>query len=140
MTPEQIALVQDSFAKVVPIKGLAAELFYTRLFEIAPEVQPLFKGDMSEQGAKLMATLGVVVNGLKDLDAILPAAKDLAARHVTYGVTPAHYEPVGAALLWTLEKGLEDAWTPEVAEAWTTAYTTLSTVMVESAYERCAEG
>ena len=136
MTPDQITLVQDSFAKVVPIKGVAAELFYKRLFEIAPEVKPLFKGDMTEQGSKLMATLLLVVNGLRDLEALLPVAKDLAARHVAYGVTPSHYQPVGEALLWTLEQGLEDAWTAEVAEAWTTAYTLLSTAMVESAYPR----
>ena len=136
MTPEQIKLVQDSFAKVVPIKGMAAELFYNRLFEIAPDVKPLFKGNTEDQGAKLMATLVVVVRGLNDLEALLPVAQDLAARHVTYGVTPKHYQPVGEALLWTLEQGLEDAWTADVAEAWTTAYTILSTAMVDSAYPR----
>ena len=83
-----------------------------------------------------MATLAIVVNGLSDMEKILPAAQDLAARHVAYGVTPKHYQPVGEALLWTLEKGLEDAWTPAVAEAWATAYGTLSSVMVESAYPR----
>lgn len=134
MTPEQIKLVQETFAKVAPIKGVAADMFYNRLFEIAPEVRPLFKGDMQDQGSKLMATLVIVVNGLNDLEKLLPVAEDLAERHVSYGVTPKHYRPVGEALLWTLEKGLEDAWTPEAAEAWTTAYTTLATAMVDSAY------
>ncbi|MEL6680704.1 MAG: globin family protein, partial [Pseudomonadota bacterium] len=106
MTPAQIEAVQSSFAKVAPISDKAAELFYGRLFEIAPEVKPMFAGDMAEQGKKLMKTLGTVVNGLNNLDTVLPAAKDLAARHVTYGVTPKHYEPVGAALIWTLEQGL----------------------------------
>ena len=136
MTPEQIDLVQTTFAKVVPIKTLAAEMFYTRLFEIAPEVKPLFKGDMTDQGAKLMATLALAVNGLRDLDKLMPVVKDLAARHVVYGVTPKHYQPVGEALLWTLEQGLEDAWTPEAEEAWTVAYTTLAVAMVESAYPK----
>ena len=136
MTPDQIDLVQSTFAKVIPIKGLAAEMFYARLFQIAPEVEQMFKGDMDDQGTKLMATLAIVVNGLSDMEKILPAAQDLAARHVAYGVTPKHYQPVGEALLWTLEKGLEDAWTPAVAEAWATAYGTLSSVMVESAYPR----
>lgn len=134
MEDSDIQLVQDSFAKVVPIKAVAADLFYTRLFTIAPEVEPMFKGDMKDQGAKLMATLGVVVNGLRDLDKILPVAKDLAARHVTYGVTPAHYQPVGEALIWTLQQGLAEAFTPEVEAAWAKAYGILSEAMVASAY------
>ncbi|MCX7320533.1 MAG: globin family protein [Hyphomicrobiales bacterium] len=134
MTPDQIALVQDSFKKVVPIADVAAGLFYGRLFEIAPEVKPMFKGDMTEQGRKLMATLGVVVTGLTRLDTVLPAASALARQHVAYGVRPEHYPIVGAALLWTLEKGLGEAWTPELADAWTTAYGTLSGYMISEAY------
>ena len=136
MNDEAIKAVQDSCAKVVPIKDVAADLFYTRLFTIAPEVEPLFKGDMKEQGAKLMKTLGYVVGGLKDIEAILPAAQDLAARHVAYGVTPAMYQPVGEALIWTLEKGLADEFTAEVKTAWVEAYTILSTAMVDSAYAK----
>src|SRR5580698_9324343 len=93
MTPDQINLVQSSFTKVVPIADVAAELFYARLFEIAPEVKRLFHGDMREQGRKLMTTLGVVVSGLKNLEAILPAAKALAVKHVGYGVAAADYAP-----------------------------------------------
>ncbi len=136
MTPQQIKLIQDSFAKVAPISEQAAALFYGRLFEIAPEVKPLFKGDIKEQGRKLMATLAVVVNGLANLDAILPAASALAKRHVGYGVAPGHYMPVGEALLWTLERGLGAAWTQELAAAWTAAYTTLSQFMIGEAYGR----
>lgn len=138
MTPQQIAMVQQSFAKVAPIADKAAELFYGRLFEIAPEVKPLFAGDMKEQGRKLMATLSTVVGGLTKLDAILPAASALAKKHVAYGVKPAHYEPVGSALLWTLERGLGPAWTPELKEAWTAAYGTLSGFMIAEAYGRGA--
>ncbi|MEM6373022.1 MAG: globin family protein [Pseudomonadota bacterium] len=134
MTPEQIDKVQDSFAKVVPIKDAAAEIFYARLFEIAPEVKPLFKSDMTEQGAKLMATLGAVVNGLRNLPAIVPVAEKLAQGHVAYGVQPDHYPHVGAALIDTLDKGLGDAFTPDVREAWATAYATLSGVMIAAAY------
>ena len=134
MTPDQITLVQNSFAQVVPIKDTAASMFYTRLFDIAPEVQPLFKGDMTEQGAKLMATLGAVVNGLRDLPAIVPVAQDLAVRHVGYGVEAAHYSSVGAALIDTLEKGLGAAFTPDTKTAWETAYGTLSGVMIAAAY------
>jgi hemoglobin-like flavoprotein len=133
MTPDQIKLVQDSFAQVVPIADEAAALFYRRLFEIAPQVRAMFPTDMTTQRQKLMATLAVVVNGLGRLDAILPLAGALARRHVEYGARPAHYPVVGAALLWTLEQGLGSSWTAEVAAAWTAAYTTLSGFMIDAA-------
>ena len=136
MTPDQIKLVQDSFAKVAPISDQAAIIFYNRLFEVAPSVKAMFPADMTEQRKKLMATLAVVVNGLANLQSILPAASALATRHVSYGARPEHYPVVGAALLWTLEKGLGEAWTPEVAEAWTAAYATLSGYMISEAYGR----
>lgn len=134
MTPQQIALVQDSFWKVVPIADQAAIIFYDRLFEIAPQVKPLFKGDMAKQRRALMGTLGVVVNGLSNLPSVLPAASALAKKHVCYGVQVSHYSIVGEALLWTLEKGLGEAWTPEIANAWTEAYGILSGFMVSEAY------
>lgn len=136
MNPTQIKLVQDSFAKVAPISEQAAVLFYDRLFEVAPSVRAMFPDDMTEQRKKLMATLAVVVGGLTNLEAVLPAASALAKRHVTYGARAEHYPVVGAALLWTLEKGLGDAWTPEVSEAWIAAYGTLSGYMIEEAYGR----
>jgi hemoglobin-like flavoprotein len=136
MTPDQVKAIQDSFAKVVPISEQAAALFYGRLFEIAPAVKPLFRGDIEEQGRKLMAMLAAVVNGLGNLETILPAASALAKRHVDYGIKPADYEPVGAALLWTLERGLGAQWTPELAAAWTDAYTVLADFMIKEAYGR----
>jgi hemoglobin-like flavoprotein len=134
MNPTQIKLVQDSFAKVAPISEQAAVLFYGRLFEVAPSVRTMFPDDMTEQRKKLMATLAVVVGGLSNLEAILPAASALAKRHVTYGAKAEHYPVVGGALLWTLEKGLGEAWTPEVSEAWIAAYGTLSGYMISEAY------
>ncbi len=134
MTPSDVQLVKSTFDKVKPIASDAAALFYGRLFEIAPEVKPLFKGEIAEQGRKLMATLAVVVNGLDNLPSILPAASALAKKHVGYGVKAEHYTPVGAALLWTLERGLGADWTPPVATAWTNAYTTLSGFMIGEAY------
>jgi hemoglobin-like flavoprotein len=136
MTPDQIKLVQQSFAKVAPISEQAAVLFYDRLFEIAPSVRAMFPNDMTEQRRKLMATLAIVVNGLSNLEMILPAASSLATRHVAYGAKAEHYPVVGEALLWTLEKGLGADWTPEVAKAWTVAYTTLSEFMIAQAYNR----
>ena len=134
MTPDQVRLVQQSFAKVAPIADQAAIIFYDRLFEVAPAVKALFPADLAEQRKKLMATLAVVVNGLGNLESILPAASALAKRHVNYGATPDHYPVVGGALLWTLEKGLGKAWTPETAAAWTAAYNTLSGYMISEAY------
>jgi hemoglobin-like flavoprotein len=134
MNPTQIKLVQDSFSKVAPISEQAAVIFYDRLFEVAPAVKAMFPSDMTEQRKKLMTTLAVVVNGLTNLEAVLPAASALAKRHVNYGAKPEHYPVVGGALLWTLEKGLGDGWTPDVAEAWTAAYGTLSGYMISEAY------
>ena len=92
--------------KLVAPTSQAAALFYGRLFEIAPAVTPLLRGDMTEQGCKLMATLGVVVKSLGNLEAVLPAASAPAARHVDYDVKAADYTPVGAAVLWMLEQNL----------------------------------
>ena len=132
MTPQQIELVQTSFKKVVPIAGTAADLFYGRLFEIAPKVRSMFPEDMREQKTKLMAMLGTAVSNLHRLESILPAVKDLGQRHKGYGVTAAHYAPVGAALLWTLEKGLGPDFTPDVKSAWTETYTALTGVMTST--------
>jgi nitric oxide dioxygenase len=134
MTLDQVKLVQQSFSKVVPIADQAAIIFYDRLFEVAPGVKALFPTDMTEQRKKLIAMLAAVVNGLSNIESILPAASALATRHVTYGAKAGHYPVVGGALLWTLEKGLGEAWTPDVAAAWTAAYGTLSTYMISQAY------
>jgi hemoglobin-like flavoprotein len=134
MTPDQVKLVQDSFAKVVPISETAAVLFYDRLFEIAPAVKAMFPADMTEQRRKLMMMLAAVVKGLGNLESVLPAASALAKRHVGYGAKAEHYPVVGGALLWTLEKGLGESWTPEVRDAWTAAYGTLSGFMIAEAY------
>ena len=136
MTPNQIKLVQTSFAQVAPIAATAADLFYGRLFEIAPQVRAMFPEDISEQKKKLMAMLGTVVAGLNNLDTLMPAVRALGRRHGGYGAKPQYYAPVGSALLWTLEKGLGEAFTPEVKDAWATAYIVLSTTMIDAANEK----
>ncbi|MEN1678943.1 MAG: globin family protein [Planctomycetota bacterium] len=133
MDAEKINLVQTTWAKVAPSADQVAVLFYDRLFEIAPEVRPLFKGDMAEQGQKLMQMLSIAVNGLPQLEAIVPAVQEMGVRHKDYGVTPEQYDSVGAALLWTLEQGLGEDFTPEVKDAWTETYVTLATVMKDAA-------
>jgi hemoglobin-like flavoprotein len=132
MTPQQIALVQTSFAKVVPIAGAAAGLFYDRLFEIAPEVRRMFPDDLSVQKKKLMVMLGTAVNGLSHLDSLMPVVCMLGERHAGYGVKVEHFTPVGSALLWALEQGLGDDFTPDVADAWATAYGLLSQAMIDA--------
>jgi len=134
MNSNHIELVQNSFKLVVPIKEQAAEIFYSHLFELDPSLRPLFKGDIKETGHKLMSTLGVVVSGLSDQRAILPAIEELGARHVGYGVTDDQYDTVGAALLWTLEQGLGEAYTDEVMQAWVEAYTFISNTMIAAAH------
>ena len=134
MTPDQVKVIQDSFLELKPISDQAAELFYSRLFEIAPAIKPMFRGDMKEQGRKLMAVLATVVHGLGNLESVLPAARALAKHHAGYGVQASDYTPVGVALLWTLERSLGKQWTPGLAAAWGAAYSVLSEFMIIEAY------
>jgi hemoglobin-like flavoprotein len=106
MTPDAQRLVRDSFTKIVPNAEAAAGMFYDRLFVLDPSLRPLFKGDMTCQGRKLMTMIGTAVANLHRLDTIIPAVQDLGRRHARYGVASSHYQTVAAALLWTLEQGL----------------------------------
>ncbi|WP_455376052.1 globin family protein [Kaarinaea lacus] len=133
MTPEQVELIKTSWAKVTPISEAAAEIFYSKLFELDPELKSLFKGDMKDQGKKLMAMINTAVNGLDNLEAIVPAVQDLGKRHVAYGVADKDYDTVGTALISTLEIGLDKAFTDDVREAWVTVYTVLATTMKDAA-------
>jgi len=129
MTNEQIKIVQDSFKKIVPIAEAAAQLFYARLFELDPDLELLFKGNLTEQGRKLMQMLGLAVNSLDRMDQLLPVVRSLGTRHLDYGVRDKDYDTVGQALLWTLRKGLGEAFTPVVEAAWTNVYATLASAM-----------
>ena len=133
MNPQQIALVQQSFKKVIPIAETAAALFYARLFELDPALQSLFKHDLREQGQMLMQTLGFAVKGLSQPEVVLPAVRALGKRHSLYGVKDSDYATVGAALLWTLEQALGDEFTSEVRAAWTEAFSVLANVMKAAA-------
>jgi len=133
MTPQQVQLVQESFVKVLPIAPAAAQMFYARLFELDPSLKRLLKGDMKEQGRMLMAMIGGAVRGRATPPALVPVLKDLGARHLAYGVEEHHYDTVGQALIWTLQKGLGDAFTDELCDAWVAAYQLLSGVMQQGA-------
>ena len=133
MTPTQVGLIRESWAAVEPIADTAAGLFYGRLFELDPTLERLFRRtDMVRQRQVLMGTLAVVVKTLDRIDELLPAVEALGRRHAGYGVRESHYATVGEALLWTLEQGLGEAFTPAVREAWTAAYGTLASVMIEA--------
>lgn len=133
LTDEQVKLVKENWAAVKPIKETAADLFYNKLFELDPDARQLFKEDISIQKKALMATISFAVATLNHPEKLVPAVQALGVRHGKYGVTPDHYGTVGQALLWTLEQGLGDAWTPEAKTAWTEVYGILSSTMIEAA-------
>jgi hemoglobin-like flavoprotein len=133
ITAEQVQLVQQTFMKILPIQDLAAHLFYTRLFQMDPSLKPMFKGDMQEQGRKLMQMIGMAVQGLSVPNEITGLLADLGRKHVEYGVIDAHYDTVRTALLWTLRQGLGADFTSEAETAWTEAYEFLAKVMKDAA-------
>jgi hemoglobin-like flavoprotein len=135
LTANDIALVRDSFARVAPIQDAAADLFYGRLFAISPQLRELFPADLRDQKRKLMQMIATAVSGLNNLDKLVPAVKALGARHSGYGVTAAHYGIVGEALVWTLEHGLGEGFTPEVRSAWAKVYSVLAATMQAGAAE-----
>jgi NO-binding membrane sensor protein with MHYT domain/hemoglobin-like flavoprotein len=135
LTRTQVRLVQETFRRVEPTGPLLAEVFYRRLFELAPHVRQRLPSDLSQQGAKLMAMLAIIVANLDNFEEIAPVVRDLGRRHVTYGVHPEDYRPFGQALIWTLENGLRSDFTPEVREAWLAAYALLTDEMREGAAE-----
>lgn len=135
MNEHQVALVQTTWEQVVPIADTAAGLFYNRLFALAPQVRPLFADDLTEQRQKLVQMITTVVRSLDRLERVVPAVQALGRRHVAYGARPEHYDVVGAALLWTLEQGLGEAWTGEAEAAWAEAYGVLAGTMIAAAAE-----
>jgi hemoglobin-like flavoprotein len=134
-TAADIALVRRTFDLVVPIAGVAADMFYERLFYMAPSLRHMFPEDMRDQKRKLMVMLAAAVNGLENLDGLAPVLMQLGARHAGYGVRDAHYKTVGEALIWTLERGLADAFTPEVERAWVRVYLLVAATMQAGADE-----
>lgn len=139
MNSEQVKLVQGSFAKVLPIADVAADLFYNRLFELDPSLRRVFPADLAEQKHKLMMTLKFAVNSLSRLDELVPAVQALGRRHAGYDVKNEHYNTVAVALIWTLEQGLGEAFTPDVKAAWIAVYTLLAKTMQEAAADLSAE-
>jgi hemoglobin-like flavoprotein len=135
MTNRQISIVRSTWDAVSTLDPvMVGELFYQKLFELSPEVRPMFRNPMPEQSRKLLAMIGYVISKLDKLSDIISEVQKLAQRHVHYGVKESHYEVVGIALLDTLEKGLGEQWNDEALQAWTTCYTILSGAMIKAAY------
>ncbi len=140
LSADQRQVVRETWAQVVPIADTAAEMFYDRLFELDPSLRKLFKSaDMPEQRRKLMQTLGVAVNAIDRPDQLVPTLEDLGRRHVGYGVEDRDYDTVGEALLWTLGRGLGDAFTPAARDAWAQTYSLVAGVMRRSAELEASE-
>ena len=140
MSPETIKLIQDSCRKLLPVSDRVAQLFYSRLFECYPEVRPLFKGDIAEQGSKLMSLLNIAVNGLDLLESLVQSLQELGARHTAYGVEDEDYDKVIEALLWAINRQLQDDFTAEVEFAWRETLNTLAAIMLEGAASQRAAG
>jgi len=135
MTPRQIALVQESWSLAAALGERAAELLYERLFTLDPSLRKLFKGDMKAQGGKLLSMMGFAVGSLTRLESVVPAVQALGRRHAGYGVEKRHYAVVEEALIWTLGQGLGAQFTPEVEQAWRTAYGVLASTMQHATEE-----
>jgi hemoglobin-like flavoprotein len=131
LSTDDIERVRSSFDRIWPVSTQTAGLFYDRLFEIAPEVRPLFRRDIDEQKRKFISTLAVIVANLDDTGKLTTLTDNLARQHSNFGVRPAYYPVVGEALLWSLERGLGKDWTPGVAASWSKAYGVISTFMIE---------
>lgn len=135
MTPKQVTLVQESWVKISPIATQAAEIFYQRLFELDPQLKSLFKGDIGEQGNKLMLMLGSAIKLLNNQKKLLPILEQLGIRHLKYNVKAKHYDTVGKALISTLEAGLGDEFNNDLKRAWLAVYKVLSATMIKAADE-----
>ena len=133
MNAAQRRLVRTSFASLAVMPEVAGALFYDRLFEVNPDFRPLFKNDMRIQGVKLMTMLTMIVYNLPEPGQYLPAIRDLAVRHVEYGIRPADYDALREALLWTLEHALGKDFRPSVRKAWAVCYDELADEMKAAA-------
>lgn len=135
MQPSDLALLQQSFARIMPHREQAAALFYQNLFAIDPSAKPLFaNSDMQAQGKKLMSALGTVIVRLRNPQGLSADLAALGRRHIEYGVTDAQYASVGQALLETLVQFFGEDFTPQLRNAWSSAYQLVSTAMIEGAH------
>lgn len=129
-----ISALETSFDHIAPRGDQLVDLFYSRLFAVAPDVKPLFADtDLKRQKAMLLAALILLRKSLRDLDLVTPTLRDMGARHVRYGAQPQHYPVVGEVLIASMAQVAGEAWTPEYQLAWTEAFAVVAGVMLEGA-------
>jgi hemoglobin-like flavoprotein len=130
----ELEVLETSFDALAPRGDELVEIFYRRLFDAAPGVQPLFAGaNMREQRTKLLATLVLLRKSLRDLDAIAPKLRTLGATHVAYGARPEHYPVVANVMLDSMAELAGETWTAQVAAAWRDALNLVAGVMIDGA-------
>jgi hemoglobin-like flavoprotein len=139
MTDSNILAVKNSWSYIMFQSEEFSGLFYQKLFELNPSLRHLFKGNIEEQGSKLMRMLTMIIARLQRLQDIETEVKALGHRHVGYGTRPEHYQTVGQALLWSLENALGDRWSEETRKAWTEAYTIMANTMLQGAQPAAVE-
>ncbi|QIR36328.1 globin [Tolypothrix sp. PCC 7910] len=129
-----VEVLEESFNKVKPRANEFTASFYENLFQAYPEVKPLFANtDMVTQQKKLLNSLVLVVENLRNPEALSPVLNALGARHVGYGAIAKYYGPVGEALLITFEQYLQEDWNLEVKKAWLDAFTAITALMLKGA-------
>jgi hemoglobin-like flavoprotein len=138
-TAHQVQLVQSSFAAVEPRLAEIVDLFYATLFARNPAVRQMFPSDMAEQQKKLALTLRLAVDGASRLDKLVPALESLGEKHAAYGVVPAHFDAVGAALLETLAHAAGPVWNDELRQAWAITYGLIAATMTRAMERKRAQ-
>lgn len=129
---EQKQLIRDTYVSVARRDYSTGEIFYQRLFEIAPEVVALFPNDMVDMRRKFIHMIGLIIAELDNTETMTTLIQQLGKRHVGYGVKPAHYDQMGEAFIWALAQVLEDKFTPAVRAAWEALYDTIAVVAIHA--------
>jgi len=129
MTREEIARVQASWHTIEPVKRVAAELFYVKLFELDSTLKLLFSDDLQQREQKFLQLMDATVQGLEFSEVMMSAVRELGIRHPLFGDSDEHHGTVAAALFWTLEKCLRKEFTEQVRAAWTSTFEELSHTM-----------
>jgi hemoglobin-like flavoprotein len=130
ITKRQIELIEKSWDFVITNTDEAGMIFYSRLFYLDPSLRSLFKEDLTVQSEKLVAMITFIVHKLRRIDDVMDEIRSLGQRHTNYNVKKEHFQTVGQALLWMLEKNLHNRWNEELKNAWKAVYDVLATTMM----------
>ena len=133
MTPEQLQLVRSSYATLGDAAPAMAVDFYRRLFAADPSAEALFTDGPDVMSVKFADELDAIVEAISSFDTFAPRVRELAARHVGYGVQTHHYHAVGEALIGALAAHLAPTWDDALEAAWRRAYNLVAEVMMAAA-------